>query len=330
MTTDHREIEDLVLGFEELEDAERARALEHLATCADCRALREGLLRRERDARVIGALPGVGEQRAPLAPEDRAQADASLAALLERAPAERPAAPAPAPARAATPAPPAGPAPATPARVVPLPSPARRVNPWRHATWLVPAAAAAVVAVVVLTRTAAPPLPPEPDSPAIGAPTVVTRPLVPTPGAGPTSVRLERYSGVRGADGGWHTGDAFELRFELPAAAYVLVWHVGPAGETALLYPPTGTARVPRFGAGEVTLPPVSSPERWVFEGEPGAETFVVATREAGEVPLATLGAAVDSALAGIHDRTARLLLLETVLRERFGETGRVDAEHQP
>jgi len=71
-----------ILLVEDLEAPESSEAREHLRTCAACRALRERVLAVEDAVRSVEALPETTEPLAASSEVERAQARASLAALL--------------------------------------------------------------------------------------------------------------------------------------------------------------------------------------------------------------------------------------------------------
>lgn len=90
-------------------------------------------------------------------------------------------------------------------------------------------------------------------------------------------IRAESSEGAV-SRGGWQTGDAFFLRFDLDHDGSVMLYHVDPTGVAERLYPqdPEAPPRVFRAGTS-VELPLPEGGEEWVFEGEPGIETFLLA-----------------------------------------------------
>ena len=194
---------------------------------------------------------------------------------------------------------------------------------------------AAVLALIAWVRFAAgpPPPPPETATPTGFAPASAggsSRPVTPTPAFGALDLQLERYSGATASDGGWHSGDAFELRFTLPTSAHVVVWRVRPSGDVMRVHPPLGAVAATRHGTGEIVLPPLASRDTWSFDDVTGPETFLVAVSETTPPPLKLLDESVEKSLVGVTDRVARLELLDTVLREHFGPASRLDVEHLP
>jgi hypothetical protein len=94
-------------------------------------------------------------------------------------------------------------------------------------------------------------------------------------------VAIGGTNGVRapGSGSGFHSGQVVALRFELPHDAWVLVYHVSPDGEVALLIPEAGAASVPLVRGGRVELPGEYGSAEWVLGIDVGVETFVVAAR---------------------------------------------------
>jgi len=133
MNDDHAALQELVLGYEHLEPAERLRADAHLAVCPSCRRTLEALQGVERRARLAGAFPDLPEWKdLPGSEDDLRSADRSLALLLQRLDDSSPE-----------------------ARSAPRPRPR-----WlRPVAWAVPLAAAAVLLLLVQPqRRATPPL----------------------------------------------------------------------------------------------------------------------------------------------------------------------------
>ncbi len=261
MTDTHSDWRERTLALEDLEGPDREAALAHLETCPECRSLREAILAREAQARPAGSLPPPSRWDA-LALDDlsRAGERRSLAALLERE--------------------------AHRGRE----RPARR--PAFH--WWVPAAAAAAVIMAVMTTRTPPPSPIETPGP-------ITSPATP-----PLSLPAEVHGlliapgpGLRGGVGSkWHTGDAFTIDFTLESRSPVIVVHLDPRGAASLLVPDSAGARAPVLGPGLVTLPPEGAGVRWTFEGEPGTETFLIATF-AGPPDVAAVAAALSTIAPG-------------------------------
>lgn len=82
MNSDCSKLRRLILVEEDLEPQERDGVREHLQRCAACRALRDRLLAAESVARSVESLPETDAPLASLSEVERAQARASLAALL--------------------------------------------------------------------------------------------------------------------------------------------------------------------------------------------------------------------------------------------------------
>jgi hypothetical protein len=104
--------------------------------------------------------------------------------------------------------------------------------------------------------------------------------------------RIElRVDGSRGADlpnpedGVLHTGQAFALEFSLDSNAYVVVYHVDPAGQVSRVYPGTITDSLsPHRGGQGHQIPDPDSGEVWILGSETGTESFLVASSK--ELPL--------------------------------------------
>lgn len=298
MDPTHDPLERLILGYEDLDDGDRARADAHLAGCAACRDLLAALQRVEREAKPQGSLPPL-EDPGLVDPALRREADASLERLLAGVGASAPRSGAAAvPGR--TP-----PVPSLEAEVAAPAGPARVLRmPWRRrwAMTLVPAAAA-VIAVVLWPRPA--------HEPAL------------MPGA--RAVHGTQYRGDGAA--GFRTGDDFALEFELARLAHVAVVHLDPAGEVALLYPGTGTA--PQIlPAGRHRLPADTAAVAWRLEPPGGRETFLIAAAERGLPSSEALTAALAGIAAGPRD--ARVVAARELLERRAGAVQTIEIEHGP
>ncbi len=82
MNADHLRLRGLVLVLEDLEADEHRDAAAHLQACAECRHLRERLLAAEDTLRDVSGLAADDDPLAEATTLERAQAAASLAALL--------------------------------------------------------------------------------------------------------------------------------------------------------------------------------------------------------------------------------------------------------
>lgn len=288
MNADHDAWRDLVLVLEELEGDEREKAEAHLASCPECRSLLVRLQGVERGARLQSVLARL-ESREPVRLSAADEEQAHASLLALRARLGLEAA-------ATVPA-------AGRARAATTGTFAR---PWRR-HWvrvLVPAAAAAAALLLLWPR-------PSGDH-------VLVRDL-----------RVLPASQTRGGgEAGWHTGDAFVLRFELAAPAQPVVFHAGPSGELALLYPEDPGAPLEKSPAGPVTLPPEAGGSEWRFEGEPGTETFLVAARSRPAPGLADLLAQARALPA--TGRAARVKALRELLEKRVGPVRAIEVTHLP
>ena len=82
MNVDHARLRGLVLALEELEAPEQVEAEAHLHACGDCRRVRDHLLAAERRLRDVPGLSATDDPLATASSLERAQAQASLTALL--------------------------------------------------------------------------------------------------------------------------------------------------------------------------------------------------------------------------------------------------------
>jgi hypothetical protein len=126
----------------------------------------------------------------------------------------------------------------------------------------------------------------------------------------------------------FHTGDAFSVELVTRTAGYPTLLHVGPRGDVAIVYPGDATTPRERLPAGaRVRLPANADSAQWVFEGDPGWETFVLVVGEAPPSALEdVLSKAEDPADAGrarfVHD-------LERALRP-LGDIETLEVLHLP
>jgi hypothetical protein len=298
MNDGHDALRELVLGYEELDAESRATADAHLASCPACRALLARVQQVERRAQSLS--PPAGFDAAnddALGAADREAADRSLVAL--RAKLGLP---------SSTPAPAAAPRPARWSwRAI---SGGRRERP-RTPTWVhVLAPVAAIVLVVAMIA------------------------LWPRPAAPPTAVHgleIAPWSRVRAPrPQAWRTGDAFVLRFRLDRPAHVVVFHVGPDGRPALLHPADPRAEASRFPAGEVQLPDSAGGIEWRFEGDPGLETFLVATTESRDLAMGEIVEAARRLGEAGRPRAAITRELAGLLEDRVGPVRTIEVEHAP
>lgn len=293
MDPNHRRLRELVLAYEELEPGDRARADAHLAECSECRALLARLQEVERKAASPGTLPDLDDPSLTLKTDGEiGEAERSLLLLRERIGLETPAAPKRHEARE-----PEG-------WFEHLIADMRALIPDRR--WaLVPIAAAAIAFVALWPRPSGDPL------------------LV-------KDLQLSPESGVRGGTPGWHTGEAFTLRFELTSPAKVVVFHVGADARPALLYPFEPVALTTNEAEGTIVLPPPASGVEWRLEGEPGPERFVVAAGARGAIDVAAL-VAEAAVLDSVGESSASVSQsLELLLERRVGPVRSIEIQHLP
>jgi hypothetical protein len=304
MTPTHEAWQELVLAYEDLAPEERARADEHLAACAACRALLSRLQAIEHAPGPQGLLPSLEETEAyRLTPEEARDAAASLAAVRHRLGISGQATE-----TAGAAARPRGFLHAVLAALTPLFS--RRLAP----RLLIPVLAAAALVVVVVQL------------------------LPPQLGPGVRDLQLVPAAALRGGgdtlppgDRAWHTGEAFFLRFELTRNGCPVVFHVDPAGRVELLHPETPDAPlVGAPGGTAMQLPPMSSGAEWTFEGEPGRETFLVAVTARTRVDLANLLEEARVPARDLGDRDRAVARLRDLLAARLGPVAAVEVTHLP
>ena len=301
MRDKHAVLRELILAYEELSNQERAQVDAHLAACAGCRELLTRLQAVEREAASLGDLPPLGDPTAEAlnAPDERAACE-SLQALRQELGLE-------------------GAATQAPAAVRPLRKTIHQRSTLRDLfrppmllRWLAPMGiAAALVLVVAPWRT------------------------------GPTirDVTLQPAEHLRGAttpaptaepERPWHTGEAFFLQFHLERAGAPVVFHLDPEGSLNLLYPDP-RAQPQRFAAGSVVqLPAREEDSEWVFEGPPGAETFLISLATRADFDPALLLQDAQSAVAPLEERAMRVQAVQNLLVKQLGETQRIEVAHVP
>ena len=107
-----------------------------------------------------------------------------------------------------------------------------------------------------------------------------------------------------------HDGDSFALGFELTHDAFVAVVHVDPLGRTAVVYPVAGAAPERLAGGQRQQIPGRNADEVWILGGEPGTETFLVASNR--DEPLVPGDLATMLPTAGVNGQD-REEVLDTV-----------------
>jgi hypothetical protein len=132
----------------------------------------------------------------------------------------------------------------------------------------------------------------------------------------------------------WHDGEAFAIEVDLPHPGHVVVVHVDARGVATLVHPEHVDAPAPRMDAGRVRIPPEDAAYSWVFEGEPGWETFIVG-RSDRRPDLIRLVRALD-APASVDERdvpdprAARVRAALDIVREQLGHADRIEVLHLP
>jgi hypothetical protein len=157
--------------------------------------------------------------------------------------------------------------------------------------------------------------------------------LLQIPGRNPENIALHELSVVkvqaagstRGPQGDatLRTGDAFALRFELEAAATVLVFHVDPKGVYELVVPPM------LYEAGEVRIP-AEAEEAWILSGSTGTESFLVGLTADAGIDATTLEETLRVATAGLAERTDIVERIAAVLRSELDRVELQEFEHRP
>jgi len=127
-----------------------------------------------------------------------------------------------------------------------------------------------------------------------------------------------------------HSGDAFALSFELDREASIVVYHIDPEGQFALVVPPSVDQPPPRFDSGYVRIPGRDDPEQWVLGGDPGTEGFVVGLSAGPPPALPDLDAALQEQLLRVVNRTERLRILQSFLGDRMDAVAAVEFDHRP
>lgn len=121
-----------------------------------------------------------------------------------------------------------------------------------------------------------------------------------------------------------HTGQAFVLDFNLIEDAYVVVYHVDPAGRVSRVYPEnmTGHLKIHKGGQGH-QIPSPDSGETWILGAEIGIETFLVASRTEHPGKLDRLE--VDSSLS---ERDRIVADLKIRLEEQMDQVDLYEFDH--
>lgn len=112
-----------------------------------------------------------------------------------------------------------------------------------------------------------------------------------------------------------HTGQVFAVEFELAQDAYVVIYHLDPAGRFAQAHPDPTVAAAVALGAGKHQVPSADAASMWVLDGQPGLETFFVAIAE--QEPVQRFSLAIDPATTG---RSSWRTEIEAQLRTHFDQ----------
>ncbi len=126
------------------------------------------------------------------------------------------------------------------------------------------------------------------------------------------------------AEGILHTGQAFALDFTLSEDAYVVVYHLSPAGQVSLVYPgSTSDDHLLHAGGMAHQIPSAHSGEIWILSTETGTESFLMAMS-----PEKPAGLAGIRAGAGLTDRGEILADLIAQLEELMTQVDLYEFEH--
>lgn len=126
------------------------------------------------------------------------------------------------------------------------------------------------------------------------------------------------------ADGVLHTGEAFALDFFLDDDAYVVVYHVGPAGQVSRVYPETITDTMsPHQGGQAYQIPDPAAGETWILGSDTGTESFLVAI--GNEIPAGLDQIQIDATPV---DRGRVLTDLKTQLESLMDQVDLYEFDH--
>lgn len=126
------------------------------------------------------------------------------------------------------------------------------------------------------------------------------------------------------ADGILHTGEAFALNFYLDEDAYVVVFHVGPSGQVSRVYPGTIDETLPPLEGGKKhQIPGPESEEAWVLGSGIGTESFLVVSSR--QLPLDIDDVLTDIPTT---DRAQIILFLQSHLEERENHVSLYEFQH--
>jgi hypothetical protein len=205
------------------------------------------------------------------------------------------------------------------AHVVPIPTPKpERAKPswwqdWRSAALLIPAAAVLVFLLIQPTR---------------DAERILLRDLAVEAVA--TVSEPSRTGTARTVGPGvLATGQAIALRFHLEQDAYVVVYHVDPAGAVQLVFPPGANMEPPLLtgGTGHV-IPDPSGDESWILGTRTGQESFLVGVNSTRRPDSADLALSEPQPTADMRDRESIVADLMATISARMDQVQRIDVQH--
>ncbi len=126
------------------------------------------------------------------------------------------------------------------------------------------------------------------------------------------------------ADGVLHTGQAFALDFALNEDAYIVVFHVDPSGQVSRVYPKTIDETLSRHSGGKAhQIPGPDSKEVWVLGSGTGTESFLVVSSQQLPVDIDQVLADIPTT-----DRPQIILLLQARLEELADQVSLYEFQH--
>lgn len=176
----------------------------------------------------------------------------------------------------------------------------------RRARWLLPLAAILALAVLLPRWVSEPSL-------------MTDLSVVPDVSGGQTTRSVD----LIGGEGGFRSGDAIALGFQLERPAFVVFCLVDAHGEVTFIDP----ERTGPFPAGRNTYPEPGASGRWILNDVVGEETFLVAIREDGLPDTLELGRSL-ARLEGQGDREQTVAAARGLLAGAFDEVRLVSFAH--
>jgi hypothetical protein len=120
------------------------------------------------------------------------------------------------------------------------------------------------------------------------------------------------------------------LRTELEQEGNLFLVHVDPRGEVELLYPADDAEARRIFPAGSaIEFPPKGSTQEWIFEGDPGPESFLLAVAPPGVVDARTVELVSGEARASGASRDAVVAKVMKALETHVGSVRSLAIDHR-